>query len=78
MNTTDYGKTAARRYLKAWAEQNATRWTVGCPMTRAEQMLGNYVHMARLEGLPCPEYGNTGNRQDDVAVLAASILANWN
>lgn len=75
MTTTEYGIRAARKYIAAYAAQNASRYTVGCSMTYAENMLGKYVHACRLEGKACPEYGTTGNRQTDVLVLAAGILA---
>lgn len=75
MNTTEYGIRAARKYIAAHADQNASRYTVGCPMTHAENMLGRYVHACRLEGMACPEYGKTGNRQADVLILAEGILA---
>lgn len=75
MTTTEYGIRAARKYVTAHAAQNASRYTVGCPMTHAEGMLAKYVHACRLEGTPCPEYGQTGNHQTDVLMLAAGILA---
>ena len=75
MNTTEYGRRAARKYIDAYKAQGASRYTVGCNLTWAENMLGKYALACDLAGTSRPAYGETGNRQDDVLRLAEGILA---
>lgn len=72
METLEYGKRAAVKYIRAYADYRAQPHA---NLTYANQLLNVFINRARHEKMHLPAMPNTGNYLLDRLTFAGAILA---